>query len=128
MSKKLHNRKELLPFRKDLRHNRTASEASMWNILKKKQVLGMKFRRQHSVAKCILDFYCPEKKLAIELDGAHHYTPEGLEKDKNRDAFLELHGIKTLRFENKRIFEEPSWVIREIELVILARASWPDLD
>ncbi|MFK7758245.1 MAG: endonuclease domain-containing protein [Flavobacteriales bacterium] len=128
MSKKLHNKRELLPLRKDLRNNGTSAEGAMWSLLKKKQVLGIKFRRQHSVANYILDFYCPEKKLAIELDGAHHYTPEGLEKDKNRDAFLELHGIKTIRFENKRVFEEPSWVIREVELVIQERASWPDLD
>ncbi len=126
MSKKLHNIRELSPFRKDLRNNGTSAEATMWSLLKKRQVLGMKFRRQHSVANFILDFYCPEKKLAIELDGAHHYTPEGIEKDKNRDAYLELHGIKTIRFENKRVFEEPSWVIREIELVIQEMESWPD--
>ncbi|MFK7757663.1 MAG: endonuclease domain-containing protein [Flavobacteriales bacterium] len=121
MKEQLNNRKELFDNRKQLRNNSTSAEAALWEFLRKRKVLGMKFRRQHSVANYILDFYCPEKKLAIELDGAHHYTQEGLENDLKRDAFLELHGIRTLRFENKRVLKEPSLVIREIEVALEGR-------
>jgi very-short-patch-repair endonuclease len=77
---------------------------------------GRKFRRQHSIENCILDFYCPLEKLAIELDGQRHFEPEGIVKDQKRDAYLlKNYGIRTLRFENKYVFEQTESVLREIE-------------
>ena len=116
MKHQINNKKELEPYRKDLRNNSTSAEIFLWNFLKNKQLAGRKFRRQHSVENCILDFYCPTERLAVELDGQAHFEPEGIEKDKRRDAFL-LHnfGIRTLRFENKYVFEQTDAVLREIE-------------
>ncbi len=72
----INNRPELKVFRKALRNNSTAAEATLWKMIKGKKLKGRKFRRQFSVEKFILDFYCPSEKLAIELDGAGHFTPE----------------------------------------------------
>ena len=76
----------------------------MWTYLQKKQLKGRKFRRQHSIGNYIVDFYCPSEKLAIELDGQHHYTPAGILKDQERDTYLKRMGIKVLHFENVEVF------------------------
>jgi very-short-patch-repair endonuclease len=69
-----HNRPELKEVRKKLRNQATPAEAALWKLLSGKKCGGLKFRRQHSVGPYILDFYCPEAKLAIEVDGnAHDY-------------------------------------------------------
>ena len=101
--------------RKSLRSNLTPAEATLWRILKGKQLQGKKFRRQFSVGAYILDFYCPQEKLAIELDGAHHYTEQGMAHDKVRDEFLAQHDIRVLRIENKNVFENQDQVIILIE-------------
>ena len=82
-----HNRKRFEERRKSLRKKLTAAEATLWNLLKGKQLEGRKFRRQHSVGKYILDFYCPSERLAIELDGEHHFTDDGLAYDEKRTIF-----------------------------------------
>jgi len=84
----LNNIKPLKHRRKKLRNNSTIAEAFLWNYLKHSQLENKKFRRQHSVGKFILDFYCPSEKLAVELDGAPHFTEEGIEYDKKRTEFL----------------------------------------
>jgi very-short-patch-repair endonuclease len=98
-----------LPYLKDnrkaLRNNLTSAEATLWKFLKGSQLEGRKFRRQHSIENYILDFYCPSERINIELDGEHHFTEEGAEKDKVRDEFLTNLGIKVLRIENRDIFE-----------------------
>ena len=62
----------------------------------------------------ILDFYCPSERLAVELDGAVHDTASAQEYDRERDTFLELFGIKVLRFENKLGFQQTEGVLLEI--------------
>ena len=117
------NNPELKANRRELRSNSTPSERALWNWLKKKQVRGLQFRRQYSVGNHILDFYCPALKLAIELDGDYHYHMVQPEQDKKRDQELMLkHGIKTLRFENKIVFEHP-WVIINAILQVLDESS-----
>jgi very-short-patch-repair endonuclease len=86
-----------------LRRNMTEAELVLWQVLKEKKLCGRKFRRQHSIGYYIADFYCPSEKLIIELDGAHHYTPEGIAKDSERDNHLEEMNIRVLRFENKEV-------------------------
>jgi len=111
---RLHNRRELKETRKKFRRNATSAEAVLWKLLKNKQIQGLKFRRQHSVGKLILDFYCPVKNLAIELDGEHHAVPGKETLDLKRDNFLISLGIKILRFENKIVFEDPKLIIEQI--------------
>ena len=70
-----------------------------------------KFRRQHSIGNYILDFYCPEEYLAIELDGAGHFGDAARDYDRERRLFVEYFGVKVIRFENKRVFEDLDWVL-----------------
>ena len=99
------NRPEMKLFRRELRSHGTSAEASLWKLLKGKQIAGLQFRRQYSVGDYILDFYCPTLKLAIELDGDYHYHMEMPDRDWQRDRMLlDRYGIKTLRFENKMVF------------------------
>ena len=107
-----YNNPNLLSKRKDLRSNSTSAESTLWNLLKGKQVMGMKFRRQHSVGPYILDFYCPQIRLCIELDGHEHFTSVGDAQDDIRTEYLlRYHGIQTLRFENSDIFNHTEGVI-----------------
>ena len=107
-----YNSPNLLSKRKDLRNNSTSAESTLWNLLKGKQVMGMKFRRQHSVGPYILDFYCPQIRLCIELDGHEHFTSVGDAQDDIRTEYLlRYHGIQTLRFENCDIFNHTEGVI-----------------
>ncbi len=110
----MHNDKPLKQFRKALRNNATPAEKAMWNLLKGKQLAGFKFRRQHSVQYYVLDFYCPYRKLAIELDGEYHNSVKQQEHDAKRDQFLASVGITVLRFENRFVFEHAEQVLEEI--------------
>lgn len=114
-SPKIHNRKPLKGFRKELRNNLTPAEATLWSSLQKRQLEGRKFRRQHSIGKYIVDFYCPSEKLVVEADGAGHYTLEGSEYDKIRDNYLNSLGIKVIRIENVDVFNNLEAVLEEIK-------------
>ena len=110
------NTKALKEERRTLRSNGTKAEGFLWKMLKGKKIEGLLFRRQFSVDHYILDFYCPSLKLAIELDGDFHFHGSIPEKDQQRDQFLKAkYGIKTLRFENKTLFEYPDIVINSIK-------------
>ena len=111
---KLHNRKYLKNIRKHLRNHSTSAEAELWKILKQSQVGGFKFRRQHSVGKYILDFYCPELQLAIELDGEPHADIQSILRDSERDERLSQFGITVLRYENRWVFEYPEVIRQDI--------------
>lgn len=114
-SRQINNRKELKGFRKQLRNNGTAAEATLWTQLKGRQMEGRKFRRQFSVENYILDFYCTSEKLAIELDGNYHFTPAGFEYDEIRTKFLNTKGIKVIRFENSEVFDALESVLEIIK-------------
>ncbi len=112
--KNVYNKIALKEHRKELRNKSTSVEVILWNHLKGKKT-GFKFRRQYSVGNYILDFYCTEKRLAIELDGAGHFTEEGQEQDTYRDEELKQRDIKILRFENKQIEENIDQVLKTIQ-------------
>jgi very-short-patch-repair endonuclease len=111
---KIFNRKELSDNRKYLRNNSTSAEASLWSLLKNRQLEGRKFRRQHSINNFIVDFYCHSDKIIIELDGNLHGDYIQIEKDTERDNLLTKAGYKVLRFENRFVFQEPEYIIEEI--------------
>ena len=113
-NKKLFNRKYLKPVRSFLRNNSTSAEAVLWTYLKSASVDGRKFRRQHSIGEYIADFYCPSEKLIVELDGEPHGDYIQIEKDKIRDRFLEDLGLTVLRFENRLVFQDPEYILKEI--------------
>ena len=94
----------------------------MWKMLKGKQMEGAKFRRQFNIEPYILDFYCPEYRICIELDGDGHYSADGYEHDQKRNTYLyEKYGITTLRYENKDVFQFPETICKQICELIKAK-------
>ncbi|MEK6678929.1 MAG: endonuclease domain-containing protein [Nitrospirota bacterium] len=88
---------------RNLRKNQTDAENKLWRILRSRQLNGIKFRRQFSVDRYILDFYSPEHKLCIEADGGQHYEDKGRQKDEIRAQKLSQLGIQILRFNDNEI-------------------------
>lgn len=111
----LHTFTYLKEIRKQLRSNLTSAEALLWQCLKNKRLGNKKFRRQHSILNYIVDFYCAEEKLIIELDGAHHFTTNGAERDYERDTALSSLGFRILRFENELVMKNCEAVLITIE-------------
>ena len=110
-----YNRRSL---RRDLRTNGTSAEAVLWGSLRAKQIEGTQWRRQFSIGPFILDFYAPQLKLCIELDGEPHYTPDGADYDLRREEWLfREHGIRTIRFENNDIFRHNESIVEYIRKV-----------
>jgi very-short-patch-repair endonuclease len=110
----LHNKKKLKIIRKDLRNNATSAEAYLWKQLSKSQLEGRKFRRQHSITKFVVDFYCASERLIIELDGKVHQNFSTAEYDQKRTAYLNRMGYSVIRFENKMVFDNLPSVLQEI--------------
>src|ERR1041384_4855720 len=84
-----------------LRNNPTLAEAILWKHLQRRRLLGKKFRRQFSISRYIVDFFCVECGIAIELDGAPHFRELRAEYEARRTAFLTELGIEVIRFENR---------------------------
>jgi len=116
--KNLFNIKGLKSFRSSLRNRSTSAEATLWNFLKSKSIEGRKFRRQYSIGNYIVDFCCPSEKLIIELDGDPHGEYHRIQKDENRDKYLESLGFIVLRFENRFVFQDPEYLKNEIRKFI----------
>jgi very-short-patch-repair endonuclease len=114
MKRLIHNVKPLSNRRRELRQTLTAAEATLWRHLKKSQ-LGCKFRRQHSVGPYVLDFYCPERRLAIELDGDVHQWDGRSALDLIRTRYLEEFNIYVMRIENRWVFENTDVVLAAIK-------------
>ena len=112
---KLSNDPSLKPLRRQLRTTLTPAEARLWKQLQNRQLAGRKFRRQHSVGRYVLDFYCPREYLAVELDGAAHDHELAAERDEARTRYLESLGITVLRFENRDVVENLEGVLRMIQ-------------
>jgi len=115
MRKRYFNRKNFLSRRKSIRHNATIAEKHLWNLLKAKRLEGKKFRRQQSIGNYIVDFYCPEEKLIIELDGQFHYNPVNEAYDYKRTKFFLDLGLKVIRFENQELYNNLDMVIESIK-------------
>ena len=110
-----YNRPEQKKLRRDLRKGGEAPEAVMWTLLKNRQLDGMRFRRQFGVGPYVLDFYCPEIKLGVELDGAPHFMSGNFGRDDVREEYLlREHGIRIVRFENRALFYNPDGVVKVI--------------
>jgi len=107
----LYNKSKLRFKRSFLRIHQTPQEAILWAQLRRNK-LGYKFKRQHSVGPYILDFYCSQKKLGIELDGAQHI--ENKEYDLKRSEYLGILGIKVIRFWNNEVNVNIQGVMQKI--------------
>jgi very-short-patch-repair endonuclease len=95
-----------------MRTEATLAEKQLWQRLKNKQMLGLKFRRQQVIDRFIVDFYCHEVKLVIEVDGEiHNYTQV---EDAIRQEFLESLGLQVVRFKNEDVLFRIEGVLEEI--------------
>jgi len=101
-------------FARQLRTDQTDCEHLLWQRLRARQLGNLKFRRQFPYPPYILDFYCTELKLAIELDGGQHWEPTAASYDQRRTHFLQQHGIHVLRFSNREVTEQLDGMLERI--------------
>ena len=111
--------KNLIPRAKELRKNATPQENELW--YKFLRTYPVRFQRQKTIGQFIVDFYCHEAKLAIELDGSQHFTPEGITYDEARTAAIETVGVEVLRFTNRDIDNQFKAVCTQIDAAVQAR-------
>jgi very-short-patch-repair endonuclease len=112
---KIFNKSSEKEKRRRLRNSMTEEEIILWSRLKSRQVGGFKFRRQYGVGPFVVDFYCPEKKLAIEVDGGGHFEDEAIKKDLKRQKAIEQYGIRFVRITNLDIRKNFLSVLTAIE-------------
>lgn len=117
MKLRIYTKKSEQEKRRYLRKNMTRAEVLLWFELKNKK-LGVRFLRQYSIGKFVVDFYAPEIKLAIEADGVTHSTPEEIEYDAIRQRIIEENKITFLRFTNLEIYEEMHKVLENLKTEI----------
>ncbi len=103
---------------RSLRKNATVAERILWDSLRGRRLNGWKFRRQHPIGQFVIDFFCREKCVAVELDGEVHTQIEVADHDVERDKFLRLQGVKILRFTNNQVLEDLPRVLEEIKKVM----------
>jgi len=108
------NRPSTRPKRKNLRKSQTEAEMALWQKLRDKGFMGHKFFRQYGIGEYIADFYCPEQRLAIEIDGSQHYTDDGREYDEPREKYMNSLAIKTIRCSNLDVLQNIEGVLSEI--------------
>ena len=113
-----HN-KALVPNAKDLRKNMTKEERRLWYDYLRKQ--GVRFVRQKIIGKYIVDFYCADARLVIELDGSQHYTEQGKAYDEERSRILNLYDLEVLRFTNLELDQQFDAVCEVIDREVKAR-------
>ena len=121
MFKRDHNLVNAPPLKKrrrELRNEPTSAEILLWAHLKGRQVLGKKFRRQYSIGKYVIDFFCVECDIGIELDGSLHFAELKVDYERQRTEFLESQGVRLLRFENKVVFDNMEAVLETIRRAI----------
>jgi len=99
---------------RELRQKQTPAEEALWELLRNRQLADLKFRRQHQIGDYIVDFFCAEHGLIVELDGSIHATPERKKIDTKRDAYLRAIGHTVLRFENSRVFDDTDALLSKI--------------
>lgn len=117
MNEKIFNPSTYTTRRQALRNNLTQPEQTLWAQLRGQQ-LGVKFRRQHGIGHYIVDFYCPQCHMVIEIDGDSHFTTDGLDHDTQRDTYMLSLGLRVLRFTNAEVMNNLEGVYDTIKRAI----------
>ena len=105
---------KLLEFARNMRHSATDAESLMWQILRARRFMDLKFRRQHVIQPYIVDFYCHDIGLVIELDGSQHGTDDAIEYDAERTQFLEALGLTVVRYWNHDVLGRTDVVLEHL--------------
>ena len=90
------------------------TDARLWYSIRRHGLEGYKFRRQHPFGPYILDFYCAQARLVVEVDGGQHSEGDSLRHDTVRTGYLEAHGLRILRFTNLEALQETDLVLNAI--------------
>ena len=101
---------------RELRQDHTPAEAALWEALRARQLGGLKFRRQHPVERCIVDFRCAEARLVVEVDGGIH--AQQVEQDAERTGYLQERGYTVIRFRNEEVLTDLDMVTAAILLAV----------
>jgi adenine-specific DNA-methyltransferase len=117
----MQTRPTLVQFSRQLRAQQTDCEHLLWQRLRSRQIANLKFRRQFPRPPYVLDFYCAELKLAIELDGGQHFETSGLIHDQRRTLYLYQQGIEVVRFSNLEVLQQMDAVLEQIIRIAAAR-------
>jgi 5-methyltetrahydrofolate--homocysteine methyltransferase len=108
-----------------LRQEETEAEKVLWNALRGRRLNGLKFRRQHPFESTILDFFCVEHQLVVELDGSVHDLPDQFKTDEERTRFLNDRGLKVIRFRNEEVLTSLPMVLQKIREITSSPGSLP---
>ena len=103
-----------LDLKRRLRSNMTGPETRLWSRLRARQLQGLKFRRQHGIGPYIVDFYCPEQSLVIEVDGDSHADADQIVKDQRRDRYFQSLGLRVIRYINDDILKNLDGVLEDL--------------
>jgi very-short-patch-repair endonuclease len=106
----IYNKKEMKPIRRQLRKQNVPAEKVLWQKIKRKQ-LGYRFLRQFSIGRFVVDFYCPEKRIAIEIDGFTHSADNEIKKDMIKENYIKSLGLDLIRFKNSEIYNDMDLVL-----------------
>jgi len=101
-----------------LRRDMTAAENEFWSIVRNRKLCGLKFRRQQVIDGFIVDFFCDEHGLIIEIDGGVHQNEEQYKYDKERDKVITLRNLRILRFSNDDVFNNKEMIVERIKGMI----------
>jgi very-short-patch-repair endonuclease len=103
----------------------TGPETRLWSRLRARQLQGLKFRRQHGIGPYIVDFYCPERSLVIEVDGASHADADQIPKDQLRDRYFQSLGLHVIRYINDDILKNLDGVLENLAERLLSKSTSP---
>jgi len=107
---------KLKPLAREKRHDPTPAELKLWHFLRGGKLHGIKFRRQHPIERFIVDFYCAEAKMVVEVDGEiHQYT---VVEDAIRQEFVEMLGLRVLRFTNDEVLHNVASVLEQVSAAL----------
>ena len=106
---------------RNLRSNTTESEEKLWSRVRKKQIFGVHFYRQKPIGNYIVDFYAPQAKLVLEVDGSQHFDSGQAGKDRLRDEYLKNQGLYVLRFNSRKVLLELEAVVQKIFQIVESR-------
>ena len=108
-----------------MRRASTAAETVLWHHLRNRNLVGARFRRQRPIGPYIVDFYCPEHGLVIEVDGPQHFSSDQAAADEERTAYLVGRGLQVIRFRNEDVVNAPTAVLERIGRLVSTGPSSP---
>ena len=114
-----------LDIKRRLRSNMTGPETRLWSALRARQLQGMKFRRQHGIGPYIVDFYCPEQSLVIEVDGDSHANADQIVRDQLRDKYFQSLGLRVIRYFNNDIVKNLAGVLEDLAEKLASGSTSP---